>query len=190
MRTKILIVVLVIALVVTAGLVMAQGMKGGKKAAGGGCGMGLGMGFGPKIMKELNLTSDQRQQMKTLRTEFMTSTQAARDQMQTKAQELAQLWAQDAGASQLKAKLAEIDTLRAEIRDAGVDFALKARTLLTEEQRTKLQEMIKSTPGCGAGLCGGLGMGCGLGMGDGTGPAAAAGTCPMMNTSPADDDSE
>ncbi|MHB9037198.1 MAG: Spy/CpxP family protein refolding chaperone [Armatimonadota bacterium] len=180
MRTKILVVALALVLVIGAGVVSAQGPRGGKAGAPGmGMGMGMGMGFGPQLAKDLNLTPDQIKQVQKLHADFMASTQGTREQLKTKMQELGQLWAQDGDANQLKAKFAEIDTLRADLRDAGIDFALQVRSILTDEQRTKVRQMMKNMPGFGAGLCGGLGMGCGMcGQGQGMGPGAGMG-CPL-----------
>jgi Spy/CpxP family protein refolding chaperone len=189
MRTKILVVALAVALAIVASVVLAQGGKRAAPPGMAGSRMGMGMGMGPKLMQELNLTPDQIKQMHKLHADFMASTQGTRDQLKTKMQELAQLWAQDADANQLKAKLAEIDPLKAELHNAGVDFALQARSLLTDEQKAKVRQMIKDMPGCGMGMCCGLGMGCMCGQGmdcpmgapgiSGRGPTGTPGACPL-----------
>lgn len=162
MRTRIIVVALVVVLAL-AGVVMAQGPKAGM---GKGMGMGMGcpmMGFGPRMIKELGLTDDQVTKLKQVHTDFMTATQSTRDQIKTKMQEMAQLWTEDATADQLKAKLAEIDPLKAELRDAAIDAALQARSVLTDEQRAKVRQMIKDKTEDGMGMSMGLGACCGVG---------------------------
>jgi Spy/CpxP family protein refolding chaperone len=168
MRIRILVVALIIVLAV-AGVVMAQGPRAGM---GKGMGMGMGcpmMGMGPRMIKELGLTDDQVTKLKQIHTDFMTSTQPTRDQLKTKMQEMAQLWTEDATADQLKAKLAEIDPLKTELRDAAIDAALLARSVFTDEQRTKIKQMIKDKTEDGMSMCWGLGACCGVGcpMADG-----------------------
>ncbi|MCE5322930.1 periplasmic heavy metal sensor [bacterium] len=160
MRTRIFLVAL-ISVFVVAGVVVAQGPRAGM---GKGMGMGYGlMGLGPRMIKELELTDDQVTKLKQIHADFMTATQTTRDQLKTKMQEMAQLWMQDATADQLKAKLAEVDPLKAELRDAAIDSALQARAVLTEEQREKVRQMIKEKTEDGMGMCWGLGAYCGVG---------------------------
>ncbi len=186
MRMKIVVVTLVLALIVVSGIVSAQGPRGGMGMGkmSGGCPMGLGMG--QRLMDQLGLTQDQQTKLKQLHTDYLSATQSTREQLRTKMQELAQLWSSDATADQLKAKMAEIDPLRAELRDAGIDFAIQVRSMLTSEQRTKLQQMIKEKTEDGMGMCWGLGacMGCPMPAGKGSGPmmqCPLGANCPLSN---------
>lgn len=206
MKTKIIAVLIVLALVITAGMVIAQGGKRGGPGAppppGPGIGRpgapGAGFAFG-RLANQLNLTEDQVAQLKGIHQQFLTSTAPLREQMQAKCKEMGELWAADQpNAAAIKALAADIDVLRADIRNAGIDDMLAGLNVLTADQRAQLREIMKNR-GCGLmmalcggpGCCGapgkGMGMGPGRGMGgramgpqDGTGPRGAAGTCPMM----------
>lgn len=169
MRMKMVVVTLVLALIIVAGIVSAQGPRGGMGKMGDGS---MTMGMGQRMISQLGLTQDQQTKLKQMHTDYLNATQSTRDQLRTKMQELAQLWSNDATADQLKAKMGEIDTLRAELRDAGIDFAIQTRTVLTTEQRTKLRQMIKDRTEDGMGVCWGLGafMGAPMPAGRGSGP--------------------
>jgi len=189
----------VVALLVSASLVIAAGRHGpAAPAPGGFCGPGMG----PGCAAQLGLTADQVKQMQQLRDEFATATKSQRDQIQAKAKDMAVLWSvKEPDAAAIKTLAGEIDGIRAEIRDIGIDYMIKAHALLTPAQLEKLQTMLKNCGGCCMGMgCGmGMGMGAGMGpgancpmgmggrmgggmgrgMGPGTGPRATTGTCPL-----------
>lgn len=218
MRTRILAVLVILAVAVTATVVLAQGARRGAPAAppaggpgmaqpgGPGC-MGMGLGFGPKMAQQLGLTQDQLTRLQAIKQDCAKATQPLREQMQTKMTEMKQLWMADQpNAAAIKAAAADMDALRAEVRNICIDYAIAGYNVLTPDQKAKLHTALQDMPGCGmmlgCGGCGGPGMmgkgagmgpGAGMGMGagcpmgqgtgprDGTGPRAAAGTCPMMN---------
>jgi Spy/CpxP family protein refolding chaperone len=127
--------------------------------------MGGPWSFGPRIAQELNLSQDQIATLKALHADFVEATKATREQLRDKMSELAALWADDQStAADIKAKAEEIEALRSIIRNTGIDYLVRARNVLTPEQRTKLSELIKNRPGFGGGM--GMMMGCqGPGMG-------------------------
>jgi len=215
MKSKIVISVAVVAVLVAATMVLAAGRgrmappAGQPGMCGVGPGCGMGMGVGPMMARELNLTQDQIARMQQLRDDYLAATKATREQLQAKCRQMCALWtAAQPDAGQIKALAADMDALRAELRDAGIDHRIAALGVLTAEQRTKLQEMLKNSaakcaemgcgaclgpgmgcgigPGMGAGMGKGPGPGCGAGsgmgagMGNGTGPRAQAGTCPRL----------
>ena len=117
-----------------------------------------------------------------------------------KAKEMVALWTVDSpNADQIKTLAHEIDGLRSEMRDAGIDYMVKGLSVLNATQRAKLREIMKKCAARCGGMCCGFcpcpGMGCGMGMGpgpgagmgggmgrgmgNGTGPRARMGTCPM-----------
>jgi|GEM_PF-421220 len=187
MKVKIVVAVLVVALVLSAGVVLAQRGRQPMKPAGppamapgAGDGWCMGMGMLGKLGKELNLSADQITQLKTIQKDFMDSTAATRSEIQAKMKQMMDLWAADQpDAAAIKSMAAQLDALRAQVRDAAIDHAVSAIGVLTPEQRAKMQQMMKNNPGmcmgmgcglcCSAGLCG-PGMGCPMG-----GPGAGRG---------------
>ncbi len=130
-----------------------------------------------RLAKALGLTEAQIAELKKLHQDFLTATQATRDELKAKAKEMVNLWMADApDAAAIKALAGDMDSLRAQIRDAGIDHMITALSVLTPEQREKLRTIMKDrAPGCIAGMgCGfGLGPGCGMGMGLGPGGPGA-----------------
>ena len=139
------------------------------------------------LARELNLTQNQITQLQQLRDDYLAATKATRDQLQAKCGQMVDLWAAaQPDANQIKALAADIDALRAELRDTGIDYMIRGLGVLTPEQRTKVQGLVKNMGarclqgGCGA--CLGPGIGCGMGLGMGMGPGCGMGPgagCPM-----------
>jgi Spy/CpxP family protein refolding chaperone len=174
MRTRTIAALLIAALVLTAGAAMAQRGRGGPgqgmgmgMGMPGSCGLGLGLGMGPAVVSELGLTNDQVAQIQKITDQFVTDTQQLRAQLQTRLKELAQLWtAEEPNKSAIRSKIAEVDRVRAQIRDAMIDRTFATMKVLTPAQKTKLRDLVKNRPGFGVGMGYGLGMGCGMGGGN------------------------
>jgi Spy/CpxP family protein refolding chaperone len=185
MRKHTIVILVVLAMVVSAGLAVAVAPRGGGK---GGRGMGMrGMCpmMGAKLAAELGLTDAQVAQMKTLHQEFVDGTKATRERMMAKRKEMADLWSADQpDADGIKAAAAEMDGLRAQMRDTGIDYLIKALGMLTPDQRVKLRTIMRNRPdacpcpGCPMGMGPGM-MGCGGGFGMGPAVTGGMGNCPM-----------
>ncbi|MGC8863848.1 MAG: Spy/CpxP family protein refolding chaperone [Armatimonadota bacterium] len=217
MRTKLIVGILIAALAITgsvmlnaaprnrsAGAAPPAGVTAGpaglaNPGAGPGCPLGPGFILG-RLAKALELTNAQIAELKQIHQDFLNATATARDQLQAKIKEMLQLWSADQpDAAAIKALAADIDALRAQIRDAGIDHLVNALNVLTPAQREKLRTMLKQWaprciscmgcgPGLGCGLCCGVGMGprgrmgCGMGAGAGMGPGWGNGTGPRGGT--------
>lgn len=172
MKSKLIATLLIAVLILTAGAVIAQRGRGGPgrgmgRAAGGPCGLGLGLGIGPAIVSELGLTSDQITQLQRITDQFVSDTQQLRTQLQTRLNELAQLWtAEEPNESAIRGKIAEVDQIRMQIRNVMVDRTFAVMKVLTPAQKTKLRSLVKNRPGFGVGMGHGLGLGCGMNGGD------------------------
>lgn len=176
MRIKLLAALLISALVLTAGAVIAQRGRGGRgqgmgmgmgMGMPGSCGLGLGLGMGPAVVSELGLTNDQVARLQKITDQFVTDTQQLRAQLQIRLKELAQLWtAEEPNKSAIRSKIAEVDHVRAQIRDAMIDRTFATMKVLTPAQKTKLRDLVKNRPGFGVGMGYGLGLGCGMGGGN------------------------
>jgi len=207
MKTKVIAILVILAIALTATMVVAQKQRCPKPAAQM-QGTPKGCAMGPGLMAQLKLTPEQVKSMQALRQEYATETKPIQERLRVKCGELCALWAGDATPGAVKVILDEMDTIRAELRNLGVDYAFKAWALLTAEQQAKVKAMLKTcAENCAAGKCAtcpmckmglfGFGMGgpgCGMGpggpncpMGTGQGPAgcpmggprAGAGCCPL-----------
>jgi len=186
MKSRAVATLLIAALVLTAGAVIAQRGRGGPgqgmgMGMAGSCGLGLGLGMGPAAISELSLSNDQVAQLQKITNQFVSDTQQLRAQLQTRLNELAQLWtAEEPSRSAIRSKIAEVDHVRAQIRDAMIDRTFATMKVLTPAQKTKLRGLVKNRPGFGVGMGYGLGLGCGMGGGNcylmgGQGPGGGQG---------------
>jgi Spy/CpxP family protein refolding chaperone len=166
-RSMTMATVVTAVLTLTSSLVLAQPRWGG---GGPGRGQGKGPGhrgmMGQQMGQMLELTDSQRQQVWVLRDQMRKSTADTRSALQAKHEEMRVLWLQDVpNRAAILAKHAEIDALRATMREAHIDFRLAVHALLTPEQRAKLAELPPPGKHGGHGPGGGMG-----GPGGGFGP--------------------
>ena len=166
MRNRVVATLAVMLLV--AGMASAQRGRGGPgmgmgRGGGGQCGLGLGLGLGPNVMGQLQLTSDQVAKLQTITNQFTSGTQPLRAQLQTRLKELAVLWTADRpNRRAIESKIAEVDRVRAQIRNAMIDRTFTAMGVLTQAQKARLREQVKTSPGFGVSMGYGLGLGCGM----------------------------
>jgi Spy/CpxP family protein refolding chaperone len=97
---------------------------------------------------QLNLTDDQKAQMKAIWEKYRTDTQPIRDEMKAKHEELVTVLKSDtldrAKAHQLTD---EISALRGQMASAGIDKLLDARNVLTPEQRAQVAQKMEQHKG-------------------------------------------
>lgn len=195
MRSRIIAIMVVLALLVCVAVVAAQrGKQAGKPATAPamgapGEGWGMGMGMCERMKKELSLTAGQVTALQAIRKDFMDSTQRQRDDIKAEMKQMLDLWMADPpDAAAIKDLASQMDTVRAQIRDSGIDHAISAFDVLTADQKAKVRAFCGKNPGmcmgmgCSAGMgpgagCG-MGQGMGGGMGQGKGPGAGGGKCP------------
>jgi periplasmic protein CpxP/Spy len=107
------------------------------RGEGRGFGRGHGHGaFGPGLMRELNLTDDQKQQVRSIMEQSMESTKAQREELRQLGEKRSQgtLTAED----QARAK-----TLHEQMGASMKDTHSKIEAVLTAEQKTRLEELRK-----------------------------------------------
>ncbi len=123
--------------------------------AGKGPGAGPGSGNCPGLGGASNLTSEQQTQMKDLQQKHYNEMAPLREKMSNLRQELRSLWSDPkAVPKDIQGKEGQLNDLRNQMRDKGVQFRLEARNLLTPDQISAFGA------GCGKG-----GRGCGSGRG-------------------------
>ena len=107
------------------------------RGEGRGFGRGHGHGaFGPGLMQELNLTDDQKQQVRSIMEQSLESTKAQREELRQLGEKRSQgtLTADDQGRAK---------TLHEQMRASMKDTHSKIANVLTAEQKTRLEELKK-----------------------------------------------
>jgi Spy/CpxP family protein refolding chaperone len=93
-------------------------------------------------LKDLNLTPQQIQQIKTIRTQSKDQTAQKRQAIRQAQQELKGLMAGTASKDQVRDKYNQLKTLRQELADIQFDNTLAIREVLNPEQRQKFAEQM------------------------------------------------
>lgn len=115
-------------------------------------------------MDDLNLTVEQQKSITTMQTQFQKDQIKIRSRLETSQVDLHALMTNPSeNATQIKTKQAEINQIRTELQNAGVDHRVAIRKLLTPEQQTLFDQR------------GGRGMGNGQRMRDGRGSGGMGG---------------
>lgn len=150
------------------GLVLAQGPGAGSPPGdcphgfdGPGFHHGPGpLGFGPRMMRALDLTDAQRDQIHQILESHRDQNADLREQMKAFHEQMRSLWSADQpDKDAILAQWAEGQSLRAQMFEKTVDVRLAVRAVLTPEQLTKLQQMREKMGERfdGEGPCGGMG---------------------------------
>jgi Spy/CpxP family protein refolding chaperone len=153
MKSKIKFAVLLSVLVLAAGSAYAWG-----PGPRGGC-----PGEGPRFqtLDRLNLSPEQKAQIKELRDKFWKDTVSLRNEMQVKRLELKTLWtAAKPEKDKIVAKQKELNDLKLKMQEKSTDFRLQIRSHLTAEQAAQVGNLaswrgkVRGHPGfrrCGMG---------------------------------------
>lgn len=115
----------------------------------GGPGMG-GPGGGPAVLRQLNLTDQQREQIKVLMNE------RRQEQPGAKMRELQQqlhtaIFADTVDMAKLEALKTAIASAEADLLAARIETQVKISQILTPEQRAKARELVANAPARGRG---------------------------------------
>jgi Spy/CpxP family protein refolding chaperone len=138
MKPKTIITLVVVALTLSLAVV-AQARHGRGKGHGGGIEM---------ILRNVDLTEDQRTQLEALRDEHQAEMKPLKQELKTKRQQLHQLWTAeviDEGA--IWALDAEMVPLRQQMHQERLEQRLQVMNLLTPEQRAQLIDAIEKKIG-------------------------------------------
>jgi periplasmic protein CpxP/Spy len=104
-------------------------------------------GMGEQWGKELNLTTEQQAQIKTIRDQEKTASESLRQQMKTAREQLGTLMAGNASDDQIRQQHDQVRQLSQQLGDRRFDTMLKIRSVLTPEQRTRAAELMKQHHG-------------------------------------------
>ena len=103
------------------------------------CGMRGGI---DRLVQQLDLTSEQSEQIEAIKEQSETENQALFEQLQTNRQEMQSLLTSDAAREQLQANHQEGQNLRQELGDNRFETMLEIREVLTSEQRAQMMELM------------------------------------------------
>lgn len=94
-------------------------------------------------LKELNLSPDQIQKIKQIRSRYQGRLTQERQAVQQAQRELKELMAGDASAEQVRQKFDQVQRLRQELGDTRMESMLAIRRVLNPEQRQKLANLMR-----------------------------------------------
>ena len=100
-----------------------------------------------RLVQQLDLTSEQSEQIETIREQSKTENQALFEQLQTNRQQMQSLLTSNADPEQLRNNHQQGQNLRQELDDNRFETLLEVREILTPEQRTQMAELIEQRGG-------------------------------------------
>ena len=100
-----------------------------------------------RLVQQLDLTSEQSEQIEAIREQSETENQALFEQLQANRQEMQSLLASDADIEQLRANHQNGQNLRQELDTKRFETMLEIREVLTPEQRTQMAQMQEQRRG-------------------------------------------
>lgn len=98
---------------------------------------------GGRFLQQLNLSSEQQQQIQGIRDKYKGQMDEQRDAMQAARQQLGNLMASDASVEQLRAQHNEVMRLQQNMANLRFESMLETRQILTPEQRQELSDMVQ-----------------------------------------------
>ncbi|MBD2187839.1 Spy/CpxP family protein refolding chaperone [Pseudanabaena mucicola] len=99
-----------------------------------------------RFLKQLNLTPDQLQKLKTIRDRDLASIRELAEQSRQANQELRELLAGTASSDAIRVKHNQVLKLQQELRQQHFERMLAMRDILTPQQRSQLNEIMKNRP--------------------------------------------
>ena len=142
MKKKVFTIALATLLVVGA-ISIAFSHGYGRQVRAFGPGLAYGRGMANWAPAEFNLTQEQQEKLQSLRADFDKETLPLRNEIQTKALELRQLWlADELDENTIAAKSKELSDLRNQLHENMIQHHLNVANVLTKEQRTHADERI------------------------------------------------
>ncbi|NJL87878.1 MAG: Spy/CpxP family protein refolding chaperone [Leptolyngbyaceae cyanobacterium SM1_1_3] len=93
---------------------------------------------GDRWLEQLDLTSEQSEQIAAIKEQAKTNSEGLRQQLQQQKEAMRSLMASDASADRLRQQHQQMQTLRAELGNQRFETMLAIRSVLTPAQRTQL----------------------------------------------------
>jgi periplasmic protein CpxP/Spy len=95
------------------------------------------------VLEQLNLSSQQQQQISTIRQKYRPNMEQVRTRLRTARQELQQLMVGDATKDNIRAKHQQVGELHQELDTLRFESMLEIRDVLTTAQRQELDRMMQ-----------------------------------------------
>ena len=110
-----------------------HGMKGERGMRGG----------ANRLLEQLDLTSEQSEQIEAIQEQSETENQALFEQLQTNHQQMQSLLSSNANSEELRANHQQEQNLRQQLGNNRFETMLEIREVLTPEQRTQMTELME-----------------------------------------------
>lgn len=98
---------------------------------------------GKILQEQLELSTEQTQQIETIQQQSKSATEALRQQLRENHQQMQSLIASDASDDELRQQHDRIQALRQQLNDSRFETRLQIREVLTPEQRNRLAELMQ-----------------------------------------------
>jgi len=100
-----------------------------------------------RLVEELNLTTQQQQQMQAIKARYEPQMNQLREEMKTERQTLQTMMTGNESAENIRAQNQTIANLNQRMRSLGFESMLEMREVLTPEQRQKFAQMMNQRRG-------------------------------------------
>lgn len=102
-----------------------------------------GIGNAERVFQQLNLSDAQKSQIKSIRDQYQPQLTSQRQAFQQAQQELRTLMTSNADSNQIREKHRQVMAIKQQLEDLHFQSMLAMREVLTPQQRTKLDELMK-----------------------------------------------
>lgn len=96
-----------------------------------------------RILQELNLSDQQKQQLEEIKQKYQGQIQPLRENMKSFHKDLQTLMAGTASTNEIRAKHQQLDGLRQQMGNLRFESMLEMREILTPEQRSKFAQLME-----------------------------------------------
>ena len=96
-----------------------------------------------RLLQELDLTTEQSQQIETIQQQSETATKDLKEQMRSQHETMKSLLASDADTEQIREQHQAAQGVRQQLGDNRFETMLQIREVLTREQRAEMAELIE-----------------------------------------------
>ncbi|BAQ62318.1 hypothetical protein GM3708_2724 [Geminocystis sp. NIES-3708] len=101
-----------------------------------------GEGKKDKLMEKLNLTSQQKQQMESIRSKYQPQINSLREQMRTEREKMSTMMRNNESENSLRAQHQSITALNQKMQNLRFESMLEMQEVLTPEQRQQFSQMM------------------------------------------------
>jgi Spy/CpxP family protein refolding chaperone len=108
-------------------------------------------GKGDKLMERLNLTSQQQQQMQSIRTKYQPEMDNIQEQMRVEREKMSMMMRNNESQNNLRSQHQKISALQQKMNNLRFESMLETREVLTPEQRQQFSAMMGQKRGNGRG---------------------------------------